>query len=315
MIQCINCGEYCEDILFSSSDYFTHENFSLIRCKTCGLIITEPQTIESKYYPGFYYGNNGKRFPKIIEDMINRSRLHRAEIVNRLFSKPGVVVDMGCGRGIMLKQLNKYRWTSIGIEINKTLLDNLINQNIIVLEGHDLSVLHSRGYTNKIDVITFFHSLEHMQNPIELIKNSSRLLKTNGLLIIEVPNLSSIQYMLAKSKWFHLDVPRHLYHFKLPVLKKILQNNNYRINNISTFSFEYGVFGFAQSILNLISPTLNFTYLLLLAPPKNIRNYKLIDYLLIPAVIPLTIIGCFVELISSTIKKGSIIRIIAQKLD
>jgi len=40
------------------------------------------------------------------------------------------------------------------------------------------------------------------------------ILKEGGVLLVEVPKFDSIYARIFRNKWFHLDVPRHLYHFE-----------------------------------------------------------------------------------------------------
>jgi len=313
MTLCINCGDELINNITKVQDYITLETFQILSCPQCQLLSTPPQTTASKYYPPQYYGNLGRRFPAIIEKLIERSRFHRAQIIRNLIHTPGRIIDVGCGRAIMLGQLQKFGWDVTGIEINDALIPSLSSGGINTVKSASLNPLLTPSNLNGFDLITCFHSLEHMKNPNQFINDAYSILKPGGYLIIEVPNLSSFQFMLTKLKWFHLDVPRHLYHFKLPVLSKMIIENGFIIKKVSTLSFEYGVFGFAQSIINLVSPTLNFAYRHLLKLQKNKNGDQIIDYLLLPIIFPLLIIGCIVELFASLFQKGSVIRIIAQK--
>ncbi|RKY83677.1 class I SAM-dependent methyltransferase, partial [candidate division KSB1 bacterium] len=51
------------------------------------------------------------------------------------------------------------------------------------------------------DLVMMWHVLEHIENPVLYLKEISRILKENGKLIIEVPNLDSLNFRIFKEKW------------------------------------------------------------------------------------------------------------------
>jgi predicted SAM-dependent methyltransferase len=58
-----------------------------------------------------------------------------------------------------------------------------------------------------------WHVLEHVPKLNERVEELKRLLKTNGIIIIAVPNCNSLDAKIYKENWAAYDVPRHLYHF------------------------------------------------------------------------------------------------------
>ena len=57
------------------------------------------------------------------------------------------------------------------------------------------------------------HSLEHFPSPVEALRRIHRVLKEDGLLVVHVPNVHSLEFKLFGRWWFQLDPPRHFYHF------------------------------------------------------------------------------------------------------
>jgi SAM-dependent methyltransferase len=67
-------------------------------------------------------------------------------------------------------------------------------------------VLPSDLIQGKFDAITLFDVIEHVTDPIELIRNASSYLKSEGILFIVTPDVNSITAKLLKSKWWHFRI-------------------------------------------------------------------------------------------------------------
>jgi len=63
------------------------------------------------------------------------------------------------------------------------------------------------------DAITFWHSLEHTPDPLDVLRKAMDMLKPGGFLHIAVPNYNSWDAKYYKGFWAGFDVPRHLWHF------------------------------------------------------------------------------------------------------
>ena len=66
-----------------------------------------------------------------------------------------------------------------------------------------------------------------------------RILKDDGIMILTIPNINSVQFRLFKEKCFHLDIPRHLYHYSMETIEKMLSKARFRAANIKHLSFEF----------------------------------------------------------------------------
>lgn len=113
------------------------------------------------------------------------------------------------------------------------------------------------------DCITLWHSLEHMRDPQATLKMLSGLLAPGGSLLVAVPDAGGLQARVFGAGWFHLDVPRHLYHFDADSLKRLLAASGFAITRRWHQEFEYDLFGWSQSALNrfLPEPNLFFNHL------------------------------------------------------
>ncbi len=170
------------------------------------------------------------------------------------------------------------------------------------------------GLINKqIDIVILWHVLEHLLEPNQVLREIYRILSDNGVLIISVPNIRSYQARIFRSHWFHLDLPRHVYHYSMKSILYLLKDSNFKIIQKHSFSFEHSVFGFIQSTFNKFFPSSkNRYYSLLKEHSKSLSDYLKI---LIWSILALF---CFpfalLELILSTLTgNGAVITVFAIK--
>ena len=237
--------------------------FSVMRCEKCNLAWTAPLPPESEiaqYYPDEYHGSTGKqRFIPLLERLVKGSRKKRAKEVSELFShRPGKVLDIGAGRAWMLSVLKSWGWDVCGTELSlksSTFARERLNLEIYTKE------LHQCAFPScNFDVVTMWHVLEHLHDPLSALNEVNRILKDGGYLIVEVPNFGGFQASLFRNKWFHLDAPRHLYHFGHETLKKYLEDCGFEVVKSKNFSWEYDLFGFIQSTLNFVCYKFDYLY-------------------------------------------------------
>src|SRR5262249_41367038 len=76
------------------------------------------------------------------------------------------------------------------------------------------------------------------------------ILRPGGRLIAAVPNFSSAQARWSGADWFHLDLPRHLYHFPVSALRSLLLDLGFEVESEHHFSLRQNPFGWIQSALN-----------------------------------------------------------------
>lgn len=152
------------------------------------------------------------------------------EMVRRYFNKDtSKILDIGCSSGTLLKNL--YKLSShcelYGIEMNdnyrKFIVDSgIADQNNIT---NDNITMYCSGQKNKFDLITIVHVLEHLKNPKDVLVSIYRLLKDDGILYVEVPNLKT-PYNNLREKYFAIY---HLTYFTDFTLRKMLEKVGFKI--------------------------------------------------------------------------------------
>ncbi len=101
------------------------------------------------------------------------------------------------------------------------------------------------------DCVTFWHVLEHLDDPVEVLTRLRTYVKPRGVVLAAVPNFGSWQARFTGASWLHLDIPRHLYHFTRRSLVKMFKAAGFCVQGVSYGEIEYDVIGWSQSLLNL----------------------------------------------------------------
>jgi len=119
----------------------------------------------------------------------------------------GEALDLGCGRGEWLELMGELGFNAVGVDLNQAMLDSCVEFGLNGLQGDALRYLADLPGNSQV-VISAFHLIEHISfdQLQELVKQSLRVLKPGGLLILETPNSENIR---VATQSFYLD-PTHL---------------------------------------------------------------------------------------------------------
>lgn len=184
----IRNGKVCND---------THEHVPIYQCKNCGTIWHEKvERNYAKYYESLEYR-------KELEDATGMDefyRLHDFETLDK-FQYTGTdiyrnktVADIGCGGGAFLDFLKGVAAVTIGIEPSEYYRKELEKKGHIVYSYADKA---KEELKNKIDVITSFDVIEHVEDPIRFMKDIYELLSPKGEAIIGTPTEAPILRQLV----------------------------------------------------------------------------------------------------------------------
>jgi methionine biosynthesis protein MetW len=224
------------------------KSFNIVRCARCGLIYTNPRPTRqsiTKLYKQYYDSNGGKRekilsFKNFIRSNLILRRLWHSftgEYLSIILTKArGKVLDIGCGSGNLLKDLQRRNCEVYGVEINPRDVTICKKKGFNVFCGN---LRDAQFQTNFFDVIILWHVLEHLDSPKEILQEAFRILRPGGKIFIYTPNAESYLSRLFGKYWIGWHVPFHFYHFTERAIEKLVQLTNFRINKISSITPEY----------------------------------------------------------------------------
>jgi SAM-dependent methyltransferase len=247
--------------LFGARDYITGDRFVVEVCGNCGLAFTRPRPAAgelARYYPPAYYGGGNKRFPGVVEGLQRKLYGRRALTVEQMLGGKGRALDIGCGPGFLLRAFRERGWAVHGTEFSEESARHAREVLELPVSVGDIAGLKLEA--GSFDAVVMWHVLEHMTEPAATVAEVARLLRPGGVLLCAVPNFASFEARLARDKWFHLDVPRHLHHFTPEALGTLLAVHGLKVARTSFFALEYDYFSFTQSVLNCLGLRHNLLY-------------------------------------------------------
>ncbi|MGD9858114.1 MAG: class I SAM-dependent methyltransferase [Planctomycetaceae bacterium] len=222
----------------------------LLTCESCGLGRLDPlpslQEI-AEFYPAEYYGSRGAKFEPLTEAVVRVVGTIHVRTLSRQLSPGSRILDVGCGRGVLLGALADRGHEVHGMDVSETAVAGADSRAAIRVAPCLTKVGYPDGH---FDQVILWHVLEHLRNPRELLREVRRILKPGGQVIVAVPNFSSRQARWAGAAWFHLDLPRHLFHFPVAGLRRLLDRTGFDVIREQHFSLRQNPFGWVQSALN-----------------------------------------------------------------
>jgi 2-polyprenyl-3-methyl-5-hydroxy-6-metoxy-1,4-benzoquinol methylase len=129
------------------------------------------------------------------------------------------LLDVGCGNGNFLEFAQAAGWHAEGLDQDSKALEHCIRKGLRAYHG-DISAVAAKS--GPFDVITLYHVIEHVHDPGALLQSCQQLLKPEGLLLIETPNVDSLGHGRYRHNWYPLDPPRHLVLFNQASLLQVL---------------------------------------------------------------------------------------------
>jgi 2-polyprenyl-3-methyl-5-hydroxy-6-metoxy-1,4-benzoquinol methylase len=226
---CPVCESVNADIIHPRVREFYREDLRprAYKCNVCSMVFLNP-VMTPEEYEKFYHNDTQKKFVKAVcketesdyYHKINKDDIRRAKIINKYFGDFGCkCLDVGTGYSNFTSLVPG----SKGIDISAA---RVKAAKEIGLDVEQCSIFE---WKEEVDVITLFHVLEHIVEPLPFLQQIYDILPSRGKLIIEVPNHNDILTSNCDYKEFYFQ-NAHCSYFNKKTIKKILKRGGFKIN-------------------------------------------------------------------------------------
>ena len=229
---CEICGNQAYTPVVTNTDFFLggDKAFQIVECTECTVLYQRPRptaaTIGQHYPPEYQPFTPSLRTENWLRRLDRSYGLaKRCKLITRYIPQ-GQLLDIGCATGDFLSEMQRHRnWQVAGVEPNH-LAAQYANENTSgkVVEGTANDVPFESG---AFDAVTMWDVIEHVYDPPSVIREISRLLRPGGLLVMNYPNLESLDRQVFGPYWCGYDLPRHLYLFPCNLLRTMMEEHGF----------------------------------------------------------------------------------------
>jgi 2-polyprenyl-3-methyl-5-hydroxy-6-metoxy-1,4-benzoquinol methylase len=255
-------------------------SWNLRQCEAanCGLVWLDPQPIPEdigKAYEGYYTHSQPEPGPSLVRDACwavwhsylgtrfgytkgvgpkwrrifaplallhpgGRDELDAASMHLRAPQSDARVLDVGCGSGVLLARMQALGWQVEGLEVDPDGVKAARALGVPVRLG---TLEEQKFPDNHFDAVHSAHVIEHVFDPLSLLRECYRILKPGGTLVVLTPNIASLGHKIFGSAWLNLDPPRHLVLFSAKTLGQATKQAGFDIQRLDTTVRSAWVYG------------------------------------------------------------------------
>jgi len=240
---CPICKTDSFNAFLTCKDYtVSKQSFNIVSCNNCNFKFTNPRPEDEKlgeYYKSEDYishSNTSKGIiSKIYKSVRNYTLKKKLKLISKYVSR-GTILDYGCGTGMFLKVCQDNGWKSFGMEPDGDA--RKIASEMGLNTFSDKERIQTYIGSETFEIITLWHVLEHVTDLEETLNYFKEKLNQNGALIIAVPNYTSFDAKHYKEFWAAYDVPRHLYHYEIEAIQKLLSSFGFKLVETKPMKFD-----------------------------------------------------------------------------
>ncbi len=221
-------GEVLHEIncpLCQAKDYtivYSKPTFRFVRCNECGVLYQNPRPknefIQNRYDDNYfqYEIENQKNFFQLQLKTFEDCKIEK--LVNGFEKKR--ILDIGCATGLLLNHLKQKGAHVYGVEIcTQSCRYAYENFNLTLYNG---TIENAHYESNYFDIVHFSHLIEHLEDPINFMKEIYRITKKDGYVLITTPREDSFWSRFFGLKWRSL-IPDHLILFSRQHLESLIK--------------------------------------------------------------------------------------------
>jgi 2-polyprenyl-3-methyl-5-hydroxy-6-metoxy-1,4-benzoquinol methylase len=217
---CSICASTENTVLYPAGVAQAHQ---VVRCNTCELMFASPRLATVTNADQWQSAQQAEEIVKPIrldkEQLQIRDHRTTRAYLKQHYPARGKLVEVGSSCGFLLKALrDEDGWDVCGIEPDKRLADYAVQVNGVPTIN---ALCEDAGVPDgSVDVIIMLHVIEHVPDPVGLLKELNRMLKPGGLVVLETPTYDTLPFKLLGRRERSLSCDGHILFYTAETLRK-----------------------------------------------------------------------------------------------
>lgn len=308
LLDCPACGGQASHAWTAPAGEDGLSGFGVAICATCGTGVTEGDfPVDAELYEKGSYAPERARGSGLAAPILRQFDRRRLQFISSRYKAPARVIDAGCGRGRFVAAAAAAGFEAAGVEPSE-------RGSIGARDMYGIELIRAEIDTAPIepgscDVVTLWHVLEHVDDPGHTVDVLKNWLRPGGGLLVGVPNFGSVQARVARTRWYHLDLPRHRTHFTETGLRTLLSRHGLVVVRSDHQMMEHNWFGMWQTAVSRFTSRPSYLFHLL----KRNAPAKSLDFVITLLALPFVPIAILAEIVSGARRSGGSIAVLAIK--
>lgn len=237
-MKCLICGDEKEKIFLCHVCLNFNSKYDLVECADCGVIFFQPLPSRAElelFYSASYY--DFERHKNEGKGMAFARKYLR-------YKKTGKFLDIGCATGFFINGIRQNTdWEVYGVDFGKAAVN--FAKETLKLNAFQGDVTELNFPSDYFDFIHINNVLEHVLNPVGVLKECRRMVKTDGIMYLSVPNgfvdSRDLIAFYRSEKQPARSKSGHIFFFPARTMLKILEETGFLIEKTHTYGIRRGL--------------------------------------------------------------------------
>jgi SAM-dependent methyltransferase len=203
---------------------------AIFRCPNCGLGRTVPSPVTSLdyYQDNRRYNDNFRKKSELYQKFANNLLAMLDDLPS---DTPPRLLDVGCGGGFLVEAASHRGYIAEGVESNQSLVDWGQQRGLRVRWGDVTNPVINDGQA--YDVIVLSAILEHLPDPVAVIRACVNLLAPNGRILISQATYDGLLPRLIPWVWYGWQPEEHYWHFTPGAMLALARQSGCQVSKIT----------------------------------------------------------------------------------
>lgn len=227
-IRCYSCKKN------SVEKAFDKLGWTILKCNNCSLFRLKftgsyDQFIKRYYSKGFFTGSKDRAGYFSYEgDRKAEGKNMQAYLQGvKRFKSSGKLLDVGCATGLFMLEAKGNGFDVYGVDVSDYAVK--IAKSRFGRKVKNSSIEQVSYKSGSFDVITLFDVIEHLKDPIQVLKKLGYYLKDDGIIVINTGDADSLLAKIQGKDWHYFIPPQHFFYFSKNTLTDILEKAGFKV--------------------------------------------------------------------------------------